>query len=529
VRLQRHAGAVGYCAEERLTVNRSRYVRAHLFFLLLMISVPAAWSEDIHPVRISIFVSKDCPACAVIGKKNIADLARKLGCSIEPRYISIDEEENYDLLIRLEQQHNDEGNEVPVVFIGRHVLGGVKEVEARFEQLVGQYAKSGGAQSYPELKSAGPLAHQAPAVAGAKPIYIAYFDSPGCKQCRRMQFMLQRLRRDYPTIQARTFLATDRESQILQEAMFASLNVPQDRRLLTPAFIVGNRPFIREEITDRKLREYLASVVAVGTKCPWSESYDLAAAEKRLRAQLRALGAGAVVVGGLIDGINPCAFATLILFISYMGSAGRERRKLMAIGLSFIAAVFLVYLAVGLGLMEVVALADRIPYLDAVITWGIVALCVVLAIYSLSDAIKAARGKHREITLQLPAGVKGRIRSILIRFRKTRYLILGGLLIGGLISLLELVCTGQIYLPLIKVMVSTGGPDRTRALSLLLLYNLCFVIPLLVIFLSACWGVTSQRLGVILRKHMAVTKVVTSLFFLVLAALMVGSKYYWQV
>jgi len=494
-----------------------------------MICVPAAWGGDKHPVRTSIFLGKDCPDCAVIGKKNIDSLARKLGCSIEPRYISIDEGENYDLLIRLEQQQNDEGNEVPVVFIGSHVLGGVKEVEARFEQLVGQYAKSGGARSYPELKPAGPPAHQASTVAGAKPIYIAYFDSPGCKECRRMQFMLQRLRDDYPTIQPKTFLATDRESRVRQEAMFASLNVPQDRRLLTPAFIVGNRPFIREEITDRKLREHLVSVVAAGTKCPWAETYDLVAAEKRLRARLQALGAGAVVVGGLIDGVNPCAFATLVLFINYMSSAGRERRKLLAIGLPFIAAVFLVYLAVGLGLMEVVALAGKIPYLDAVITWGIVALCVVLAVYSLRDAIKAARGKHREITLQLPAGVKGRIRSILIRFRRTRYLILGGLLIGGLISVLELVCTGQIYLPLIKVMVSSGGPDRTRALLLLLLYNLCFVIPLLVIFASACWGVSSQRLGAILRRRMAVTKVVTSLFFLALAILMVGTKYYWQV
>jgi cytochrome b561 len=96
------------------------------------------------------------------------------------------------------------------------------------------------------------------------------------------------------------------------------------------------------------------------------------------------------------------------------------------------------------------------------------------------------------------------------------------MVIGGLISVLELICTGQIYLPMIKLMVASGGPDRTLALGYLLLYNVCFVMPLAGILCAACWGVTSERLGAALRRHMAATKFVTSAFFAAVAVFLLA-------
>ena len=499
--------------------------------LLHASSAPSRSGEGLHPVCVCVFLSKDCPGCEPIEKANIQKLARKLGCDIRTRYLSVDKVEEYGKLVRLEQQFGDEGNTIPVVFLGKHVLGGKQEVVRSFAALVERYAKEGGAESFPELEPPSkPAPTRPPGTApnnGQKPVYVAYFDSPGCKQCRRVEYMLQSISRDFPTARVRKFITSDRKSQLVQEAISHRFGVPPRKRLLTPSIIAGADPFIQDEITDRRIRACLGKYAATGSECPWSGELDLVEAERRLFGRMRSVSLGAVIAGGLVDGINPCAFATLILFVSYMRSAGRDRGKLLAIGGAFIAAVFLSYLAVGMGLSEIVLLVEKIPYLDAVVTWAIIVLCLLLAVLSFRDALIARRGQHRAITLQLPKSAKDRIRLVLIRFGRTRYLVLGGLLIGGLISMLELVCTGQIYFPLIKFMVSSGGSSRARAIPLLFVYNFCFIVPLLAILAMVYFGTTSEHLTAMLRRNLAGTKVVTAIFFVGLAALMLLGRHYW--
>jgi hypothetical protein len=517
-----------------VTVGTSVRVELHaaaVLAALLMLHLAAAPSAGgRHVVCVCVFLSKDCPGCEPIEKANTEKLARRLGCEIRTRYFSVDDVEQYGKLVRLEQQFGDEGNEIPVAFFGKHVLGGKEEIERSFATLVEGYARDGGAESFPEPQ---PSSQPAPAQRAPgrpdtpKPVYIAYFDSPGCKECRRVEYMLQSISQEFPAVRPRKFVTSDRRSQLVQEAISHRFGVPVEKRLLTPAIFVGSRAFIQDEITDRHVRACLDKLAATGPKCPWEGELDLAAAEHRLFGRMRSLSLGAVVAGGLIDGINPCAFATLILFISFMQSAKRHRSKLLTIGVSFIAAVFLSYFAVGVGLSELVLLIEKLPYLDGIVTWCVVLLCVVLAALSLRDAVIARRGAHRAITLQLPRSVKDKIKRVLIRFGRTRYLVLGGLLIGALISMLELVCTGQIYFPLIKFMVSSGGGDRTRAIALLLVYNACFVAPLLAILGASYLGASSERLTAILKHNLAATKVAIGLFFAALATLMVVHRYYW--
>src|SRR3990172_547226 len=60
-----------------------------------------------------------------------------------------------------------------------------------------------------------------------------------------------------------------------------------------------------------------------------------------------------VVVAALIDSINPCAFSILILTIAFLFSIGKLRSGVLEIGSSYILAIFLVYMLIGLGVMRV--------------------------------------------------------------------------------------------------------------------------------------------------------------------------------
>jgi len=67
-----------------------------------------------------------------------------------------------------------------------------------------------------------------------------------------------------------------------------------------------------------------------------------------------------VVVAGVVDGINPCAFTVLLLFITALTTTLQSgetnvkamRGRLLGLGGIYIAAVFLTYLALGVGLLK---------------------------------------------------------------------------------------------------------------------------------------------------------------------------------
>jgi hypothetical protein len=90
---------------------------------------------------------------------------------------------------------------------------------------------------------------------------------------------------------------------------------------------------------------------------------------------------------------------------------------------------------------------------------------------------------------------------------------------GVIVSFLELACTGQIYLPAIRMMLFDVAGLWLKAVFYLLVYNLAFVVPLLGVFLLAYFGVTSEQLRGWLTRRMGVTKLATALFFSGLGAL----------
>ena len=90
---------------------------------------------------------------------------------------------------------------------------------------------------------------------------------------------------------------------------------------------------------------------------------------------------------------------------------------------------------------------------------------------------------------------------------------------GFFVSLLELACTGQVYLPTIIYVLGIPGL-RTKAHLYLLLYNLMFIVPLLIVFVISYLGATSEQLNAFLKKNTAVIKLLTALMFFGMAALL---------
>lgn len=248
---------------------------------------------------------------------------------------------------------------------------------------------------------------------------------------------------------------------------------------------------------------------------------------------IRPLG---VITAGLIDGINPCAFTVIIFFISFLALQGYGKREILVIGLSFILAVFIIYVLIGLGLfsflfqLKTYWLAVKLVYVAGA------GLCFILACLAFYDFLKFRRtGQTQGLVLQLPPKLKQRIHRIIgLYYRKGKdesseqgkssvlRLIFSAFIVGCFISLFEAVCTGQVYLPTIVFVLKTT-PLKLKAFSYLLVYNLMFILPLWLILLFALWGVTSQQFGKLAQKHIGTIKILMVALFLGLGLFLI-----WQ-
>ncbi len=229
----------------------------------------------------------------------------------------------------------------------------------------------------------------------------------------------------------------------------------------------------------------------------------------------------AVALAGLIDGLNPCAFATLIFFITLLAVAGKRGGELIAVGIGFCTAVFITYFLLGFGIFHVIQKFAALNWAGETLRWVMVAVLAGLCMLSFKDALVFGKtGQARAVSLQLPDTIRKQIHGIMRRPLTAHRLFLGSFTIGWLVTLLESICTGQFYVPTLVYLSSQAAMGR-QALGLLTLYNVMFVIPHVVVFVAAYRGITNERLLAWSRTNAVWSKVLLGLGFAALAGLMV--------
>ncbi len=177
-----------------------------------------------------------------------------------------------------------------------------------------------------------------------------------------------------------------------------------------------------------------------------------------------------VIVASLIDSINPCAFSILLLTVAFLFSLGRDRRSILAIGGTYIAGIFAVYVLIGLGLLQVLHLFDT-PHFMA-------RLAALLIITFGGISLLGEIFPRFPIRLKIPSASHGAIARLMERASVPT-----AFLLGMFVGLCEFPCTGGPYLLILGLL--HDQQTYLSGLGYLLLYNLIFVSPLLLILAIA--------------------------------------------
>jgi cytochrome c biogenesis protein CcdA/HEAT repeat protein/glutaredoxin len=361
------------------------------------------------------------------------------------------------------------------------------------------------------------LTEEADATPQRTSLEVVYFHKPGCQECAKTKQLLSALKTDFPLIEIHEHNILDTSGTVLNQALCARLGAPSTRHSIAPAVFTQAGFSIGPDISPASLGKLMADTMATAQDDSWSriDEPEIAAAAKAVDRRYESITLPVVLIGGLLDGINPCAFATIIFFLSYLQVARRTPREMLMVGAAFISAVFLAYLAAGLLLHEALAaLSARFAGIQRWMNYGFGGLALVAAWFSARDALRARAGRMEDMTLQLPGLLKDRIRGVIRSGARARNFVIAAFVSGLVISLLELACTGQVYAPIIY-QIQKG---RLDAVLWLVIYNLAFVTPLIGIFLLAYGGLRSETLVEFQKKHTFSVKLGLAALFLVLAA-----------
>ena len=218
----------------------------------------------------------------------------------------------------------------------------------------------------------------------------------------------------------------------------------------------------------------------------------------------------AIFISGLLDGVNPCAFTVIILLLSYMTLNFRKKSEILVAGIFYVTTVFITYFLVGLGLFEFIKRLEQFALFQMIFKYILSGFLAVLAVVSLFDAIQCARGKREDMVLKLPTVLQKTIRENIRSEMKNYRIFLSSVLLGVLVSLLELACTGQVYLPIVGYMVRS---TPLKGLFLLFLYNLGFIIPLAFVFLLVYKNISSKKIGDFFSSHLVAVKILFCIMF----------------
>lgn len=353
---------------------------------------------------------------------------------------------------------------------------------------------------------------------------LVFFYSPTCRECSEMKSQfLPVIEKEFGDLIRVEYRDT---SEVENYRLLVSLKdkYNSDMELVLPVFYFEGNLLNAKMNPKQNLRRLI-------TQCVGKYYKDTATGEVNLAEILKDFRVLGIVMAGLGDGINPCAFTVIIFFISYLALQGYRKRELVTIGSCFILAVFLAYLLIGLGFFNIIYSLDKFSLARKAFNITIGLLSVALGALSIYDLVKLKKTRRTdELVLQLPPAIKNRIHSIIgLYYRKPRdkaayqahLLRLGAsaFVTGFIISFLESVCTGQLYLPTIRFAMRVSSA-KLQAVAYLVLYNLMFIVPLAAIFVLTLAGVNSAEFSRAFRKHLFSVKVLLAILFFALGAVL---------
>jgi len=352
---------------------------------------------------------------------------------------------------------------------------------------------------------------------GSPRVEIFYFYETGCSSCEKLEeFFEQCLEPNYPVAISKYEIHEPNNANLMLD-MAEAYNAKEIIAKGTPAVFIGDKVFQGDsKETLKGIEEAVRAAIGSPSGTPQQKTQEQAAGGRQgkregIRKQLTIL---AVLGGAALDSVNPCEWGVLTLLLSTMliiskSSGSNVRSRVINAGLAFTAATYICYFLMGMGLFA----AIRVTGIKHYIYIGVGILAIVVGLWNTKDFFWYEQGFNIEVPQSW--------RPLLKRITRGVTSAPGAFVIGCLVSVLLLPCTSGPYVVIIGMLSDTA--TRMQAICWLLIYNVIFVLPFIIITLCVGFGLSSPaiveklRLKWLRRLHLA-----TGIFMLALGVAMIA-------
>jgi cytochrome c biogenesis protein CcdA/glutaredoxin len=383
---------------------------------------------------------------------------------------------------------------LPVVFIGGNVLMGETEVEEHFEEKV--------LAEKQKLPNAG-QSPVTPASAGNRiSVDAVYFYGESCSHCENVKPAILNISSRYPELNL-TWLEIDHSADNRQLLIDLSsrYGIPNPG---TPTIFIGDHVLVGEaDVANRLEAEILNEQQRIASGTP---SNLTPVKPGNQQPETAGLSLFMVVFAALIDSTNPCGLSVLVFLLISMAAAG-NRKRILLVGGVYIFAMFLFHLLVGIGLFSAFSVSGLAKPFS--IIGGLIAL--VLGIITLIDVLR----NKESYLLSIPESGKGMLGTYI---RKAT--LPAAFILGILAGIMGFSCTGGIYISILGLM----GRDMTvmTGLPWLILYNIIFVLPLVLVTLLVAYGVSPERADRWRTENKRMVRVIIGIILVALGAVILS-------
>ncbi|MCG2711905.1 MAG: hypothetical protein L6416_06235 [Candidatus Omnitrophica bacterium] len=359
-----------------------------------------------------------------------------------------------------------------------------------------------------------------------QPLMLYLFSSSTCEECELLKnnFLPEILEKFKGAVEFEHIAVNESDSFALQLLYEQKYNNERDDAIkifVGEQCLAGSRD-IRANL-ERIIQEELSNgSKTVTPKEILEKENNLQATGKLIERKFLRFNFAVVGLAGLVDGINPCAFVTIIFFISMLSLLKKTKREVLIIGSLFSLSVFLTYLLIGIGALKVIKIFSVNYGIARFVAFAAVVMAFILAFFNFLDFLRYRLSNNpSDIRLKLPENIRLRINRLISSKMRFGHMVFGTILLGVSVSLLESICTGQVYLPTI-IYILQGRKMFIKSLSYLLLYNFMFIVPLLVVFAITYAGVNSKKISAIFTRNIASVKLLLAILFLILGLVLIS-------
>lgn len=343
-------------------------------------------------------------------------------------------------------------------------------------------------------------------------IRAIYFYSSTCKTCEEIQTYLDEMEDKYPSIKISRFDIYEPESYDLLQKYGDEYKVEEGKKGFTPSVYISDQVLIGAEIKAKLEQEIIDYNKSPATKMLATETMNAgnAVLDGNIWTQI-----GSALGLGFLNGLNPCSLSIFLFLLSLLLTS---RDKMLRCGFGFILGKTVMFFLLGTILYKAVkGLAST--SISKYINIFMVVFAILFAILNLFDFFNAKNEKYGNMKLQLPSPLKKLNHNMLRwanRFTTAKVGAVIMFLIGMVVATGEFLCTGQIYLSNVVILVQEGSTGLYPFL-LLALYSVAFIIPLVILMIALYFGKKSAMANEFVLEKIPLIKLISAILFVGMA------------